>query len=321
MKKERDKICILMATYNGEHFIEEQIKSILSQTYQNFILLIRDDCSTDNTLNIVNDFISSDSRVVLVSNSSKNLGSNKNFGQLLQYAQHTKCKYFCFSDQDDVWNKLKLEIMFDELSLHENINGSNLPILVYSDLEVVDANLKLINKSFMNHQDICHPSHPHRVLVVQNTVTGCATMFNKSLLNICVNLPKNIIVHDWWFAVCAATCGLITYIELPLVKYRQHGNNQIGVSVHRNYLNPLRKDFYKKILSSKASFKKVFNQAEDLLKLKKYFLNKNFERDITIFCNLKKVGFIKRIIYLQKIKFCRSSLLTSIFLWVRIIFM
>ena len=131
------KIDILMATYQGEKYLKEQIDSILNQTYQDFRLLISDDGSQDSTREILKEYVAKDKRVIVFLQ-PKNLGIMRNFEYLMQKVE-SEC--FMFSDQDDIWQKDKIEKSL--LTMAKNDSD-----LVYSDLEVVNQDLELIHKSY-----------------------------------------------------------------------------------------------------------------------------------------------------------------------------
>ena len=130
-----EKVDILLATYNGEKYIREQIDSILNQTYKEFRLLISDDGSTDGTRDILNEYKAKDDRIEIFMQ-EENLGVVKNFEFLLKKVE---AKYYMFSDQDDIWKDEKIE-----KSLKKIEEGFD---LVYSDLEVVDENLNVTYES------------------------------------------------------------------------------------------------------------------------------------------------------------------------------
>ena len=160
-----EKIDILMATYNGERYLKEQIESILNQTYSNIRLLICDDLSTDNTYNILKEYEKKDKRVKVTRNEN-NLGVTKNFEKLLSMVES---KYYMFSDQDDVWNSDKVELSYRKLK-KENAD------LVFTDLTVVDENLNVISKSFNRLKKIYRKIIKYddlRMVYLYNVVTGC----------------------------------------------------------------------------------------------------------------------------------------------------
>jgi hypothetical protein len=138
----------------------------------------------------------------------------------------------CFCDQDDVWVKEKLELQLERYLQIEGCDSK--PVLVHSDLEVVDQNLDNVADSFIAYQglEIERNRFPH--LVVSNLVTGCTALFNEALLDAALPVPKNAVMHDWWFAMTATAFGELVFIPSPLVRYRQHGRNTIGAKQREN---------------------------------------------------------------------------------------
>jgi rhamnosyltransferase len=226
---EASKIHILLAAYNGEKYLSEQIKSIQGQTISNWTLLIRDDGSHDHTRDILHKFAVNDQRIRIVRDELGRLGATRNFGALMEAARSEGAETIFFSDQDDVWLPDK---MFKQLkTLHdlESRHGTGMSLLTYSDMEVVDENCRQIHPSFMRYQRQRHePRNPIHVLLTQNVVAGCTVAINRPLLEFASPLPDEIQLHDWWLAVCAAACGEMGYIDEPLVRYRQHSSNQVG---------------------------------------------------------------------------------------------
>ncbi len=234
------RIVILLGTYNGGRFVGEQIRSIQGQTVSNWILLIRDDSSQDGTMEVIADFSRRDKRIRCIGDRLGRLGVVGNFGELMRIAQAESPDYIFLSDQDDVWMPNKIAAQLTYLKEMESQHGLKTPILVYSDLEVVSEQLERIHPSFMCYQGLTHESRdPLRVLLTQNFVTGCATVINRPLLELATPLPADVIIHDWWFALCAAACGRIEYLPHALVRYRQHGANQIGAEGFFTMANPL----------------------------------------------------------------------------------
>jgi hypothetical protein len=234
------KVFVLLATYNGAEFLSDQIQSIQGQTISNWTLLVRDDGSGDNTRDIIETLASKDKRIHCVHDSLGSLGAARNFGELMRIAWVEGPDIIFFSDQDDVWLPTKMMEQIDALVNMEDFYGRDTPILVYSDLEVVDRWLQPIHHSFMRYQGLTHEARsPLRVLVTQNFVTGCATAVNRSLLKLAVPLPADVVMHDWWLALCAAACGQIGYLQNSTLRYRQHESNQIGAQRFLAMMNPL----------------------------------------------------------------------------------
>ena len=215
-------IVILLSTYNGEAYLKEQLDSLYSQTYKNIQVIVRDDGSSDKTLDILNSY-----DVVLLQ-STKNVGVKKSFSMLLEYAIHeTNANYFMFCDQDDVWEKDKIEntsIKMKELE----IKYPNKPLLVHTDLKVVDENLNILNHSFWKYEKLKPTENNFNRLLIQNTITGCTVMINQRLAQLSVPIPSESILHDYWIGLVASYFGKIGILEKQTILYRQHDKNSVG---------------------------------------------------------------------------------------------
>jgi len=223
------KIVVLLAAYNGAELLPEQIRSIQRQTISNWTLLVRDDESEDNTREVLKKFAAEDKRIRYVHDTKGRLGAARNFGELMRVALEEGADAIFFSDQDDIWLPHKIARQLQSLQEMERQHGPGTPLLCYSDLEVVDQKLHQIHPSFMRYENLRHESHnPIHVLLTQNVVSGCAVVINRNLLEFVTPIPNEVILHDWWLAICAAACGRIGYIDEPLVRYRQHSGNHIG---------------------------------------------------------------------------------------------
>lgn len=222
-----NKILIILATYNGELYIRNQLQSIIDQAYNNWVCYIYDDCSTDNTISICLDFKNKYNNKFVIINRELSSGSACN-NFLLAYndilLKKIEYDYIAFCDQDDVWNKNKLYKLSDRLKKYET------PALVFSDLNIVDENLNLINKSFIKKISVVKSQYLKKdYLSVDNVIPGCSMMINRALVKSIGEIPKDIIMHDWWFVINACKFGTIDFIDEPLVLYRQHLNNSIGI--------------------------------------------------------------------------------------------
>lgn len=226
-------IAICLATYNGEPYIQQQLDSILTQTYQNWLLFIRDDCSSDNTATILQSYADQyPEQIIIIPNSSeKSSGSKNNFASILNWVnEHYHFPYYMFSDQDDVWLETKIEDSLKTLQKTEKQLSTSTPILLHTDLQVVDQDLNSLGESFFQYRAL-NPDVidlPH--LLVQNNVTGCTMMWNQAL-NQLLNLENNqIAMHDWWITLAAACFGTIVCLKKPTILYRQHRKNVIGAT-------------------------------------------------------------------------------------------
>jgi len=190
---------------------------------------VRDDDSQDNTRDVLKKFAAEDKRIRYVRDTKGRLGASRNFGELMRVALEAGADTIFFSDQDDIWLPHKIARQLKSLQEMERQYGPGTPLLCYSDLEVVDQKLNQIHPSFMRYEKLRHESHnPIHVLLTQNVVSGCAAVINRDLLEFVTPIPNEVLLHDWWLAICAAACGRIGYIDEPLVQYRQHSGNQIG---------------------------------------------------------------------------------------------
>lgn len=212
------KVIILMGTYNGEHFIAEQLDSILAQTYQNWELIIRDDQSKDQTVAIIQEYMRKDSRIRLIQG-FHNVGQVRNFEELLK--EDTGKHYVMFSDQDDVWKKNKIEKTLVAM-LDTEQKKPNVPILVYTDKTFVDQELKPMG---IPDKDLKHDLFS---ILCQNPVYGCTAMLNWRLKELLVPFPEYVICHDYWAALVAATNGVVKRICYESILYRQHSGNVTG---------------------------------------------------------------------------------------------
>jgi rhamnosyltransferase len=285
------KINILMATYNGEKYIAEQIDSIINQSYENWNLLIRDDVSNDNTLNIIKQYSNVDSRIKVISDNKGNLGIVKNFEELLK---HSNSEYVMFSDQDDVWLENKIQVIFSSmLKLKEkHVEGS--PLLVHSDSYIVDDNLNIISSNFIGKRG--NEKGVDKILFAP-CVQGASMMINKFLKNIVLPFPEKINIHDYYISVVNELIGKRSFIESPLMYYRQHSKNEIGVnnSLLFKIKKLLKRDFYLSSLEEKLTVKTIYNKFygkindkdRDIIEKYFYIANKNnlFKKIFYVFKN------------------------------------
>lgn len=210
-----NKVQILMSTYNGEKYLKEQIESILNQENVEISLLIRDDGSTDETLNILEHLAKENKNIHYYA--SQNIGVARSFMELVN--KSNEADYYAFADQDDVWKPKKLISAIEKLE--SNIET---PSLYISTLEVVDEELNTIEikKVSGNH---CFEGE-----MAKNFATGCTMVFNKKLCDIIkMYNPEYLIMHDSWITrVCYAIGGNVVIDRNTYIKYRQHENNVVG---------------------------------------------------------------------------------------------
>lgn len=218
-----DTIDILLPTYNGEKYLKEQLDSILNQTYKNIRLIISDDCSKDSTPKILEEYRKKDERIELYLQ-KENIGVVKGIEFLLK---KVKSNYYMLADQDDVWLPIKVEKSIETLT-KQNAD------LVFGDLEVVDQNLKTIYPSFgdfmMLNRKINKYIDSYKVNYLYNCVTGCTVLSKKEFIEKILPIPteSKYLIHDHWIGLIVALNGKLAYMPEKYIKYRQHGNNQVG---------------------------------------------------------------------------------------------
>ncbi len=267
LNSQRPQVTIVLAAFNGQSFIREQIESLQRQTYTNWSLLIRDDHSSDRTVDIVRELALKDERITLLNDAQGWLGTTHNFGALLKAAHDAGARYVRCADQDDVWHPEKIARQLEMMLQAEATWGSQTPQLVHSDLAVVDAKLKMIHPSFMDYEGLAHPQYlPLKTLLVQNFVTGCTTMVNRALLDLVVPIPQEAAMHDWWLALCAAIAGEIHYLPQATVSYRQHGRNCVGARNTQLHLGRLLANLPACVGRQTANLAAGITQARTLLK-------------------------------------------------------
>ena len=289
-----------MATYNGEKFVEQQIKSIILQSYKDWKLIIRDDNSSDRTKDILLKYVNRyPDKIKILDDNDHNLGIVGNFERLLQ---SSTSEYICFCDQDDVWLSNKLEVTLDKMKILES-KAPGAPILVHTDMEVVDVKLNLVSKSFFKYQNINPSANSINRLMVHNTVTGCTLMINSELRDKAMPFPKDIVIHDWYLALLASAYGLIDYKEEATVMYRQHGYNELGAVKYgiKYFLYEL---------------KKILDRTNLLRSQKQAAYIKN---DIAkIYSNLNEKNWFVRKFYMFKYGFYKKGFVRNIGLFLKI---
>lgn len=225
--KQYPTIDIVLAVYNGERFLDEQIQSILYQTCPYWRLIIRDDGSSDDTPRIIQNYTKKyPDKIISINDRGLNVGACGNFGLLLQNAT---AEYIMFCDQDDVWLPRKIDLTLKKMIALEKEYGRNMPLLVYTDMKVVDDHLSVIEDSFWRHQ-VFNPNIGRSLsrFLVSNVATGCTVMINRKLKEVAIPLPQEAMMHDWWVGLISVALGKNAYLEEATVLYRQHASNVVG---------------------------------------------------------------------------------------------
>lgn len=238
-------IDILLPTYNGEKYIRQQVDSIIHQTYQDWRLIVRDDGSKDNTIQIVKDYCELyPKKIMYIEDDEGNKGTSGCLNILLKYVNSD---YFMFCDQDDIWLENKIELLTKEMFRLERTYIDN-PILVCSDASCINENNDVLCNSFFENQKFIDTTDDYCKLLALNVVQGSTTLMNKKVKEIIKYIPLNI-YHDWWVAVNTAYYGKVHYVHKSLLLYRQHKGNVVGaLEIDYKYLIAKILNFKKQIL-------------------------------------------------------------------------
>jgi glycosyltransferase involved in cell wall biosynthesis len=222
-------IDILLATYNGEKYLKQQLDSLINQTFQKFRIIVRDDGSKDNTLRILNTYKAEfENKFIIINDDFGNLGSTKCFMKLLEYSNN---KYIMFCDQDDFWLPNKVEISLNKIKLLGKNQSEFKPLLVFTDLTLVDENLIEFEKSLWKYQKLnTHISNNWRHLAAQNVITGCTIIMNRAAKEVSLPFPAmfNEMIHDQWIGINVSKFGEINFLKQSTILYRQHSSNLEG---------------------------------------------------------------------------------------------
>ena len=216
-----EKIDILLATYNGSKYLHEQLDSILSQSYGNINVIIRDDGSSDNTVMIIKEYEQKDNRVKLLSDNLGNLGFVRNFEKLMK---NSTSEYLMFSDQDDIWYNNKVETSYKRIKAIEEKNGKSCPILVHTNSKIM--NYETRTKSLFISD--CAKNSSFENSFFNFFVQGSTMLINGSLKREALPFSKEVYLHDRYLHLIAEFVGIRSYIDKPTMDYRQHSNNEIG---------------------------------------------------------------------------------------------
>lgn len=220
----KPSVCILLCTYNGENYLNEQITSIIKQEYSNWVICASDDGSTDKTKTILKKYQKSIGKDKFFIFEGPKKGFAKNF-KFVASVLNKEFDYYAFCDQDDVWLPHKLHNAVNKLLTINTQENQSKPILYASITNIVDRNNKFLRRSIIRRS----PSFSHSL--VENISGGNTMVINKYLRKLFIDLPDNIdlVSHDWTiYQLVTGLEGIIYYDKFPTINYRQHDNNQAG---------------------------------------------------------------------------------------------
>lgn len=298
------QICIIMAVYNGEQYLEEQIDSILQNSCQNFTLHIFNDHSQDHSQKIIEEYVQTYPGRIFGHHHNDNHGVIRNF---LEGTQVMDADYYMFCDQDDVWLPHKIKHTLQAMKKWEAEAGDK-PCVIFGDARTVDQNLREIAPSFQRqsgyHTDALDPAH----ILMENKLIGCTIMFNRPLQQILTEFPTEIRMHDWWIALIGSFLGKIVYLDEPLLLYRQHGGNVVGGSSFTAYFR--NRLFH--LSKQREALYQTCAQAQAFLKIYRDELSPEQTNLLHNFATLPEVNWFARRYRILHYRFLKSGILRNL---------
>ncbi len=270
-------VSVVVATYNGEKYLAEQLDSILNQSYPNMEVIAVDDCSTDNTLSILNNYAQKDQRLKVYAN-EENLGYVKNFEKGFK---KSKGYYIAPSDQDDVWKDNKIEML---------MRGMDDCEIVYCDSTFIDSSGQSLHKKLSDIKTLLSFDNC-LAFAISNNPPGHAMMIKRELIEQCYPFPT-MIPHDYWIGFLATCRQPIKFVDIPLVLYRQHTGNVFGaVKVLDGKRSKTRKSKKVKLALIRERMKLQYEKCPDDIWQKQVFkrLMESYET-FGLYNNFKRMG-------------------------------
>ena len=283
------KVAILMSTYNGEKYVDDQIKSVLNQTYKNITIYIRDDKSKDNTLKIIDKY--KNNKKVILLESKKNIGIVPSFIELLKCADNYD--YYAFCDQDDIWIRNKIELAVEKLNNYKN----NDYLLYGSNYDFYDQDMNFSAKSGIKKK---RPTFSKGLF--ESLSPGMTMVFNNKVrTELLKTLNGNYALHDGWITHICTAFGTVIYDNTVTVKYRRHNNSatkttqQLGLF---NRMKSLLKTFF-----NKEHWSRLKKQLDYFSKCYNNKLSKKNRKILLLFMHKKTFMYqLKKVFYPVRFK-------------------
>ncbi|MDU1904879.1 MAG: glycosyltransferase [Dysgonomonas sp.] len=271
---------ILLATYNGDLYIEQQILSLQSQTFDQWRLLIHDDGSHDNTISIIKRFAAIDKRIILIEDGIKHGNAAANFMHLINFAD---APFIMFCDQDDIWFDNKIETMYDSIRLKD----SSIPQVLYSNSFIWDPTT---NKK-RGLSTITFPKTLSHLLFLNSGMQGCVAIFNRKTLELMKLWRGNCAMHDHILHLIGLSMGNVTYLKENLMLYRQHENNVTGDTAGKEV------DINRVINNRKFPVvdKKHYDSIIAFLRNYELFLSTTTKNILNIYISMPTLSFINKL--------------------------
>ena len=285
-------IDILLAVYNGERYLPNLSHSLRAQSCGDFRVLCRDDGSRDGSAALLAGLEREDKRFRIIYGSPSGSASGCFFALL----RSSDAPYTMFCDQDDIWHADKVEKTLRAMEEAEAKYGRDTPLLVHSDLRVVDAALREISPSMMDYQQLCPGRDDLSRLLCQSLVSGCTMMINAPLRRLINEHPgRDCLMYDWWISLAAAAFGRIVWLPEATIDYRQHGGNRVGAKNVRSTAYILQK-----IRCGRLSLEGTYRQASAFAAAFGDILPRQSAERIRGYAALPEMGKLQRIRSLRR---------------------
>lgn len=302
-KNDVAQVHIVLATYNGEKYIREQLNSLLENTYQDFSVEVCDDGSTDGTVKIVEEYMKKYGKIRLHQN-EKNLGYVMNF---MEGIRRSESPYIMLCDQDDIWYADKIETTFGRMLELEQSSGADVPLMVFTDAMNYDSETGAEMGAFHQNSRLDTRKIDTAHLFMENKCIGCTVMINGAVREYLDILPEEIRVHDWWLALICSNFGKISYINETTLQYRQHSGNMIGGSGFTDYM----KNRVSNLHRQRAAIQETFAQGKAFYVVFGNRLIGKKKKIARIFASMPDSGWIARRWHMIRFGFCKSGLIRN----------
>ncbi len=301
------QVHIVLATYNGEQYLREQLDSILASEWKDLSVEICDDGSSDGTVGIAKEYAAKYPWIRLHRN-KENYGYVKNF---IEGIKRSESPYIMLCDQDDRWNPDKISRTLARMKELEREVGGERPLLVFTDAENYDSetgkSLGSFHKSSRLDPGRTDPAH----LLMENKCIGCTVMVNAAVLPYLKTLPAQVRVHDWWLALICTFFGNISYLPETTLQYRQHSGNMIGGSGFFDYV----KDRLRNLGKQRAAIRATFAQGKAFYQLFEGKLQGEDREILAAFAGMEDAGAVRRRWYMLRYGFCKSGSMRNVALF------
>ena len=288
---------IVCSVLNGARYFPELLASLRAQTYTAWRLWLRDDGSSDGTVELFRAAARDDARVHVLHEGGPRLGVAQSFGWCLERVP-ADSRYVLTADVDDVWLPAKLERTLHAMQTAERRDGASVPLLVHTDLTVVDDDLSVRHPSFWEYTGIIPEPATLRRLVVRNVATGPTVMINAALRARVGATPREALHHDWWYALVAAATGRLIALPESTVLYRQHDANDVGAQATEEITLERLPEIVRNGMTRRAQFRsgvaKTAAQARVLLERYAADLDADDRRFLSDYARMPERGLLRR---------------------------